>query len=70
MGWWDFARMHSSPPHPGLPVLHVRHTRAVSSRTAGQPVSQCWLLFCSLPVSSKLILLAEPSGETSFSGRT
>lgn len=56
---------------PCLSRTHFyRHTPTQSTHSASQSVSQCWVQFCSVPVSSKLILLAEASGETSFSGRT
>lgn len=65
---WIFFGLCQACVHICILVFPVSCTHFYA-HTLTQPVSLSEQ-FCSVPVSSKLILLAEASGETSFSGRT
>lgn len=70
---WIFFGLCQACVHICILVFPVSCTHFYA-HTLTQPVSlsdsQGLVQFCSVPVSSKLILLAKASGETSFSGRT
>lgn len=70
---WIFFGLRQACVHICILVFPVSCTHFYA-HTLTQPVSlsdsQGLVQFCSVPVSSKLILLAKASGETSFSGRT
>lgn len=65
---WIFFGLCQACVHICILVFPVSCTHFYV-HTLTQPVSLSEQ-FCSVPVSSKLILLAKASGETSFSGRT